>query len=104
MGQPGHADAVALLPTGAPGAEPVDHADDFVTGRHPGAAWHQVTLSEVEIRPAHPAGPHADADFARSRLGDGPLHPDERMVLAVHRAGLIDDPGLHDLIHHRSSA
>ena len=99
VGQPGHPDAVALAPARGPGPESVDDPDDLVTRRHPGAARRQVALGEVEVRPAHTAGPHAYAYFTRSWFGNGPLHPHQRVPLAVDWAGLVDLPRLHDLCH-----
>ena len=94
--QPGHPDAVTLPPAGAPGTELVDHTDDLVPWRDPRPAWDQVALGEVEVRPAHAAGPDAHPHLAGPRLGNGLVHPHQRVRVPLDGAGLVDHPRLHD--------
>ena len=99
VGQPGHPDAVTLAPAGGTGPEPVDDADDLVARRHTRVARREIALGQVEVRPAHAADAHAHADLSGSGLRHGLVDLHQRT--AVDRAGPVDHPRLHQVLHRR---
>ena len=101
VGEPGDSDAVAYLPARHAEARLVDHAHDLMSGRDAPVPWREVALGQMKIRAAHPAGPHFDADLARSGLGDVLLDPGQGT--GIDRAGLVDHPCVHER-RHRPSA
>jgi len=91
--QPRHADAVTQGEASRSRAESLDNADDLMTRDDPRTVDRQITLDDVEIRPAHPAGahPHQRLTRTRSRV----LTIDGSHEALTDRAGYVDAPDTH---------
>ncbi len=91
--QPGNPSAVA----GAEGGHSVTsgghHTDHLVSRCHTATVHRKVALRDVQVGPAHTADVDLDQDFVLTRLGDGPLDPDQPMP--TDRAGFRHGPAPH---------
>ena len=102
MAEPGNPDSVAdrddVVVDSGPSGD--DLADDLVAGSDVWAVHREVTLDDVEIRAAHPAGAYGDEDFVGSGIGNPGRDPLERVGLEAAR--LANTPGGHLAHCHRS--
>ena len=92
-GQPGDTDPVARAPLGHVGADGNDSAHDLMAGCDGEPPRLQVTLDELEIGPAHGAGPNLDDDLPRSGAWRRSFGPAQRPLF--DRSGVFEDLALH---------
>src|SRR5207245_4489650 len=69
--QPWHADAGAYAVLGNAGAAGNDRADNLVPGNHRELGVGKLSVDEMQIGPAHPAGVDRDERLARLRHRKG---------------------------------
>ncbi len=93
VAQPGDADSITGREARRRRPAPLDQPDDLVTGDDARPARREVPFRQVEVRPAHAAGPHPYEDLGRA--GDRHRVLDECERAGVDRPGAADGPGPH---------
>ncbi len=97
--QPGDADSVSDLETRRALSQPINPADDLMTGNDwPISPW-QFTFDHMEIRPADRTDFNANAEFILLRDRVGNFVPLQRA--RIDRRRTIEDHCMHDLIDRR---
>ena len=76
--EPSHSHPLPTLPARDADTERFDTADDLMARHDRQVPRRQVALRDLQIRPAHAARGHAQADLARARVGDRNVTQEQR--------------------------